>query len=267
MKFIVVKFLIVIFISDSISQNAEKVRYAKGALGATWQTRRDNLFSPLSYSGIGAELHMGSEKLSDKWHKSFDIWGGFNYVKTRVDNGYNSISYAYRYGLNYMLLKRIKPSETRFKWYLGGQFYHIGNGMYYASNVNNLLSFDLPVGFAASTIIFKDISFWRRTWHLSSSLTIPIAAVNARPNYLGFIGNDFTDTQIGFSSLHNLLFIDWRWMIDFPISNGNRFRFTYRWDYWSDKLKGKLQQGTQTLLFETLLNLPYRQKNKHIQKS
>jgi hypothetical protein len=86
--------------------------------------------------------------------------------------------------------------------------------------------------------------------------------VNLRPNYLGFINEDI-ESEIGVSSLNKLFFLDWKWMIDLPLSNGNRFRLTYRWEYWRDTLNGTLELGSQTFLFETLLSLPYRQKNQN----
>lgn len=263
MKQTLIFVFLTIILSNIFGQTIEKQRFATGTFGATWQTRRDDLFTPLSYSGIGAELHIGSEVVSDQWRKSFDVWGGFNYIRSRVKDGYNSIGYSYRGSLSYTALKRLKSDETRFKWYLGGQFFVLGNGMYYPANVNNLFSFNIPVGLAAATYLSKDVHFLKKDWHVSTSLSLPLVAYNMRPNYLGFINTDLSDAKFGVSSLHNYWALDWRWSLEFPLSNSNRFRVTYRWEYLSDKLSGTLQQGSQGLLFETLLNIPYRQKNKN----
>jgi hypothetical protein len=232
------------------------------AWGGGWQMRKDSRFSPLTYSGIGASLQTGYERQSEKWLKQFDVWGGFHFAQSRVRNGYNKIGYASRGGLSYSAMRRIKADDSRFCWYLGGTVLGAVNFLYYGGNVNNQYSYNAPIGLGASTIIQKNRRFWRRNLVFQSQLTMPVAAVNLRPTYIGFTNEDFLKAQTGFLSLHNWLYLDWRWSVEIPLSTGNKWRLIYRWEYSDDRQGGRLQSAAQTFLLQTVFNLPIRSQSK-----
>jgi hypothetical protein len=228
------------------------------SIGGTWQMRKDNLISPLTYEGIGGELHLGAERQSERWFKQFDSWGSYNKVRTYVSKGYNYSAHAFRAGLSYSAMHRVLADDKRFRWYVGGQVFSTGNGQYYLASVNNELSYDVPTGIGAATFLQKNIRFWRKNLVVSTQLTMPLVAYNLRPTYIGFSNESFLKTQTGIVTFPKLLQFDWRWSVERPLSNGNKIRLTYRWEYVDDKQKGRLQVGAQTILFQTLFNIPFK---------
>lgn len=248
----------------SVSAKAQEVkpiareRAFTFGIGGTWQMRKDNLFSPLRYEGIGGELHLGYEGISERWFKQLDVWGSFNKGRTYVTKGYNYSAYLFRAGLSYAAMHRVLPDNKRFSWYFGGSVFSNGNGQYYLASVNNVLSYDIPTGIAAATYLQKSFRFWRKNLVASTQLTLPLVAYNLRPTYIGFSNDNFLKTQTGIVALPKLLQFDWRWSVELPLSNNNKIRLTYRWEYLDDKQRGRLQLGTQTLLFQTLFNIPFR---------
>lgn len=255
-----------IFMSISVkaqtTQPIARERAFTFGIGGTWQMRKDNLFSPLQYEGIGGELHLGYEGISDRWFKQLDVWGSFNTGKTYVTKGYNYSAYLFRGGISYAAMHRVMADNKHFSWYVGGSVFSNGNGQYYLSNVNNILSYDFPTGIAAGTYLQKPFRFWRKNFVASTQMTLPLVAYNLRPTYIGFSNEDFLKTQTGIVAIPKLLQFDWRWSVELPLSNNNKIRLTYRWEYLDDKQKGRLQLGTQTLLFQTLFNMPYRSSSK-----
>ncbi len=239
-------------------QPLEKERAFTFGIGGTWQIRKDNLMSPLAYEGIGGELHLGAERQSERWFKQFDSWGSYNKVRTYVAKGYNYSAHAFRAGLSYAMMHRVLADDKRFRWYVGGQVFSTGNGQYYLASVNNGLSYDIPTGIGAATYFQKGFRFWRKNLVLSSQLSLPLVAYNLRPTYIGFSNDNFLTAQTGLVALPKLLQFDWRWSVERPLSNGNKIRLTYRWEYVDDKQKGRLQVGAQTILFQTLFNIPFR---------
>ena len=249
------------------AQNAEPIepqRYFTFGLGGTWQMRKDNLFSPLTYEGIGGEIHLGNEWQSERWFKQVDVYGSFNKMRTYVTKGYNYGAYAFRSGVSYSAMHRVLPDNKQFRWYVGGSAFANGNGQYYAANVNNLLSYDVLGGVAASTFLQKNFRFWRKNWVASTQLSVPLLAYDLRPTYIGFSNDNFLSAQTGVVGFPKLLQFDWRWSVELPLSNNNKIRLTYRWEYLDDKQKGRLQMGSQGLLFQTLFNIPYRSSSKTV---
>jgi hypothetical protein len=244
------------------TQPIERERFFTTSIGGTWQARKDNLFSPLTYEGIGGELHLGSERISEKWFKQIDVWGSYNSVRTYVTKGYNYSAHVFRAGLSYAAMRRVLGDEKRFRWYVGGSVFSNGNGQYYLANVNNELSYDVPTGLAAATFLQKNFRFWRKNLVASTQLTLPLVAYNLRPTYIGFSNENFLTAQTGFVAFPKLLQLDWRWSVELPLSNHNKLRMTYRWEYLGDRQKGRLQMGTQTLLFQSLFNIPFKTATK-----
>jgi hypothetical protein len=245
------------------TQNTEGVTREKFftiGIGSSYQTRKDDLFSPLNYSGIGAEMHINGEWISEKWFKKLDTYGTFYNVQSRAVDGYNQGAYAFKYHVAYTLAKRIRPQETRFRWYIGGAFAHESNMSFLPGNVNNIFSYNAPTGFSATTFIAKDVRFLKKNWILSSYLSLPLLVYNARPNNIGFISVENLTKEFGIMSLNKLIKIDWRWQADLPLSNGNRLRFMYRWEYLDDKHVGRLQSGSNSLAFELMVNIPYKKR-------
>lgn len=257
-KLITISFLLIF--TDIQSQNETVIpeKFFTVSLGTTWQTRKDDLFSPLAYSGYGAELHIGSERIRENRFKKFDLWGNANNIQSRVSQGYNNAAYGFRYGVYYMQAYRIIPQNTHFKLYVGGSVFHTSSMGYYPGNVNNIFSYNLPTGLAASAFLSKNISFFKRNWILSSQLSIPVLAYNARPSYIGFVGEDNLTKDYGIVTINKLLNIDWKWQIDLPLSNGNRLRAVYRWDYLADSHIGSFKTATQAFNVEMLFNIPYK---------
>lgn len=240
------------------AQTVQRERFFTTSIGGTWQVRKDNLFSPLRYEGIGGELHLGTEHISEKWFKQVDIWGSFNQSRSYVTKGYNYFAYLFRAGLSYAAMHRILPDNKQLRWYVGGSVFSNGNGQLYLANVNNELSYDIPTGVAAATFMQKNFRFWRKNLVASTQLSVPLVAYNLRPTYIGFSNDNFLSAQTGVVALPKLLQLDWRWSVEYPLSNGNKFRLTYRWEYLDDRQKGRLQLGTQTVLFQTLFNIPFK---------
>lgn len=255
--FICLSFVTLITQAQSL-QPLQRERFFTTSIGGTWQMRKDNLFSPLQYEGIGGELHLGTEHISERWFKQVDIWGSFNQSRSYVTKGYNYSAYLFRGGLSYAAMHRVLPDNKQFRWYVGGSVFSNGNGQLYLANVNNELSYDIPTGVAAATFLQKNFRFWRKNWVASTQLTLPLVAYNLRPTYIGFSNDNFLTAQTGIVALPKLLQLDWRWSVEYPLSNGNKFRLTYRWEYLDDKQKGRLQLGTQTVLFQTLFNIPFK---------
>ena len=259
-------FIVLSIFTQSIkAQDAPPVvreRFFTSSIGGTWQIRKDNLFSPLNYEGIGGELHLGVERISDRWFKQFDSWGSFNLSRSYVTKGYNYSAYLFRAGISYAAMHRVLANEKRFQWYVGGSVFSNGNGAVYNGSVNNQLSYDVPTGLAAATFLQKNIRFWRKNLTLSTQLTLPLIAYNLRPTYIGLSNDNFLTAQTGFTALPKLLQFDWRWSVELPLSNRNKFRLTYRWEYLDDKQKGRLQVGAQTFLLQSLFNIPLRVSRK-----
>ena len=252
--------LLCIFVKLVAQDTIPRQKFFTSGIGATWQTRNDNIFTPLTHSGIGAELHLGSERFSEKWYKKFEIWGGFNQIQSRVDKGYNSTAYGIRYGISQIWAKRFFKNSPKMSIYLGGQLFHESSMAVYLANVNNIFSYNAPTGFAAAAYVNRPIHFFKRDWILSSQLTLPVLAYNARPSYIGFVDFDNLLKDYGIVTLNKLINIDWRWQLDLPLSNSNRLRLAYRWSFLNDTHVGHLQMGSQGLLVESLFNFPYRVK-------
>jgi hypothetical protein len=256
-----------LFAQDSIPLKTLPLKFFTSGIGATWQNRYDNVFTPLTHSGIGAEMHLGSEKISEKWYKKLDIWGGFNDMKSRVDKGYNSPAYGIRYGISQIWTKRFYKDRFKTNIYLGGQLFHESSMGVYLANVNNVFSYNAPTGFAAAAYANRKIHFFKRDWLLSSQLTLPILAYNARPSFIGFVDWDNLRKDYGIVTLNKLINLDWRWQLDLPLSNSNRLRLAYRWSFLNDTHIGHLQMGAQGLLVESLFNFPYKIKTKEAGKT
>ena len=252
---------------DTISVNTPREKFFTTGIGATWQNRYDDVFTPLTHSGIGAELHLGSEKIKGKWYKKLDIWGGFNDMKSRVDKGYNSPAYGIRYGISQIWAKRFYKDRFKTNIYLGGQLFHESSMGVYRANINNIFSYNAPTGFAAAAYANRKIHFFKRDWLLSSQLTLPILAYNARPSFIGFVDLDNLRKDYGIVTLNKLINLDWRWQLDLPLANNNRLRLAYRWSFLNDTHVGHLQMGAQGLLVESLFNFPYKVKNKEAGKA
>jgi hypothetical protein len=235
-------------------------------IGATWQTRYDDVFTPLIHSGIGAELHTGSERISSKWFKKLDLWGSFNQMKSRVDNGYNSTAYGVRYGVSQIWAKRAFKSHKKMAVYIGGQLFHESSMGIYLNNVNNIFSYNAPIGIAAAAYAQRNVHFFKRDWILSSQMTLPVLAYNARPSFIGFVDLDNLLKDYGIVTLNKLINIDWQWQLDLPLSNSNRLRLAYRWSFLNDVHVGHLQMGAQGLLVESLFNFPYKVKTDNTGK-
>jgi hypothetical protein len=269
-KSTVLMFIFIVFCIKTtlFSQNIEKIatqnspqlreRHLTFGLGMNWETRRDDLFSPLRYSGIGANIQNSMEWLNEKYYRQVLLFGSANQMQSRVKNGYNYEAYAFRYGLTFNYLRRILKDETRFRWYVGGGFSSLGSWSILPANVNNYVSFNVPTGFFASTYIRKELRFWRRNWILGSQLSLPVLAYNARPEFIGVWDEKAFLNQFHVVTLNRLFQLDWRWMIDVPLTNDNRLRFTYRWDYLNDRSKGTLQMGSQIGTLEFLSNLSFK---------
>lgn len=238
----------------------EPQKFFTNSLGTTWHTRKDDLFSPLTYSGYGAELHIGAERINSKRFKKFELWGTANNIRSRVSKGYNNAAYGFRYGVSYLQAYRILPKNEHFRLYVGGSIFHTSSMGFYPGNVNNIFSYNLPVGLAATSFLVKDFRIFKRNWLLSTHLSLPLVAYDARPSYIGFVDVDNLTKDFGIVSLNKLINVDWRWLIDLPFKNGNRLRAIYRWDYISDTHNGNLKAVTQTLSIESLFNIPYKQK-------
>jgi hypothetical protein len=250
---------------DSIYLKKTPEKFFTTGIGATWQNRYDDVFTPLTHSGIGAELHLGSEKISEKWYKKLDIWGGFNDMKSRVDKGYNSPAYGIRYGVSQIWAKRFfedSANTRKTNIYIGGQLFHESSMGVYNANINNIFSYNAPTGFAAAAYVNRKIHFFKRDWVLSSQLTLPILAYNARPSFIGFVDWDNLRKDYGIVTLNKLVNLDWRWQLDLPLPNSNRLRLAYRWSFLNDTHVGHLQMGAQGLLVESLFNIPYKVKSK-----
>ncbi len=264
-KAILYSILFLCFCFEGHTQTAQPIvreRAFTFGVGGTWQIRKDNLFSPLQYEGLGGELHLGYEGISERWFKQLDVWGNFNKGRTYVTKGYNYSAYLFKGGLSYASMHRVMPDNKHFSWFVGGSVFSVGNGQYYLANVNNILSYDIPTGIAAATYLQKPFRFWRKNLVASTQLSLPLVAYNLRPTYIGFSNEDFLKTQTGVVAFPILLLFDWRWSVELPLSNQNKIRLTYRWEYLDDKQKGRLQSGTQTLLFQTLFNMPFRSSSK-----
>ena len=247
------------------AQNNEIIRekFFTTSIGGTWQARKDNLFSPLTYEGIGGEMHIGSERISERWFKQFDMWGSYNKARSYVTKGYNYSAHIFRGGLSYAAMHRILPDNKLCQLFVGGSVFSNGNGQYYLGNVNNSLSYDFPSGIAAGAFVQKNFRLFRRNWVASSQLSLPLVAYNLRPTFIGFSNEDFLTTQTGFVAIPKLFQLDWRWSVEYPLSNNNKLRLTYRWEYLDDKQNGRLQLGTQTLLVQSLFNFPFKQVVKN----
>ena len=240
--------------------DTSRQKFFTTTLGATWQTRYDDVFTPLSYSGIGAELHLGSERISEKWYKNFDLGGSFNQMQSRVAKGYNNSAYGVHYGVSQIWAKRVKPNLEKYKLYVGGAVFHESSMGIYLGNVNNIFSYNAPFGIAAAAYMRRDVHFFKRNWIISTQFMLPVLAYNARPSYIGFVNEDNLLKDFGIVTLNKLLIIDWRWQLDLPLSNGNRLRLAYRWHFLNDTHVGHLQMGTQGLSVGSLFNMPYRVK-------
>ena len=253
-------FFSILIVAQSPSEMPRQ-KFFTTAVGLTWQTRKDDLFSPLAYTGYGAELHIGSERISEKWFKQFELWGNANQIQSRVNKGYNYSAYGFRYGVSQIWARRVMPQQAGFKWYVGGSVFHSSSMGYYPGNTNNIFSFNVPTGLAAATYLMKNVRFFKKNWILSTQLTIPVVAYDARPTYIGFADKENFTKEYGVVTFNKLLNIDWRWQIDLPLTNGNHLRAIYRWDYMDDKHNGRLQVGTQSLLIQSLFNIPFKIKN------
>ena len=248
-----------IFLKLKAQEIAEipRLKFFTTSIGATWQTRYDDIITPLTHSGIGAELHTGAERISEKWYKKFDLWGGYNALESRVDKGYNTTAHGIRYGISQIWAKRVFKNAPKFHTYIGGQLFHESSMAIHFGNVNNIFSYNAPTGIAAAAYMKRDVRFFKRQWIVSSQLTLPLLAYNARPSYIGFVSEDNLLKDFGIVTLNKLVNIDWRWQLDLPLPNSNRLRLSYRWSFLNDTHSGHLQMGAQGLLVESLFNMPY----------
>ena len=248
------------FFAQTTTPSVIREKFFTQSIGFSHNYNRDNLMSPLTYSGYGFELHTGAERISEKWYKKFDLWGNFSQFQSRVENGYNYTANGIHWGVSQIWARRVMPSETRFRWYVGGGVFHDGSINIRGANTNNSISYNLPTGLEAATFLAKNVRIFKLDWVLSTQFSLPFLAYNARPSYIGTTDTENFTQQYGIVTLNKLLMFDWRWQIDRPLSNGNRLRAIYRWNYVDDKHSGRLQEGSQVLSLEMLFNIPFRKK-------
>jgi hypothetical protein len=257
-----VLFLILYLIPSIAFAQITKEKFFTTALGATWQNRKDNLFSPITYRGIGVEMRLGNERISETRYTRFDAMGSFNDMKTNIKNGYNNAAYGVHYNASYTWTTRIWKDKKNYAWYVGGSFFHQSSMGVYRGNINNIFSYNAPTGFAGVAYIQRPLHFFKRNWIASTQFTLPILVYDARPTNIGFIAVENLTKDFGIGSFNKIIDIDWRWQLALPLSNGNRLRASYHWHFMNDWHRGTLQMGSQGLAVEMMVNFPYKISSK-----
>jgi hypothetical protein len=240
-----------------------KEKFFTTAIGATWQNRRDDLFSPITFRGIGAELRLGREKISETRYTRFDASGSFSDMKSNIKNGYNYSTYGIYYSASYTWTTRIWKDKKDYAIYVGGAFLHQSSIGIYNGNVNNIFSYNAPTGFAGVAYVQRPLRFFKRNWIASTQFTLPFLVYDARPTYIGFVSTDNLLKEYGIGTFNKLLDIDWRWQLALPLTNGNQLRASYRWHFMNDWHNGLLQMGSQGLALEMMINFPYKVKKEN----
>jgi hypothetical protein len=226
----------------SIAQDSH--RWFRKEFGVAQSSVYDNGHSFAKYKGTGLQLRLGVDGENSKRLAQFNNTLIWTPLKAKVDDDKNVTSaIQFNYKMSYTYLRKIFLSQNdKIKIAAGASLFADANGRVYRSLINNVFGWDLNLGVNIVGQASHDFKLKEHSFSVSYQVGIPMIVYNHSPNYLGnfpvarvFQHDDAADWfSLGrfvpgindkYFYLHQQLSIDRK------LSNGDKIRLTYSWDY------------------------------------
>ena len=226
----------------SIAQNSQ--RWFRKEVGAAQSSVYDNGHSFAKYKGTGLQVQLGFDRENSNRLAQFNNTIVWTPLKAKVEDNKNvTTAIQFNYKMSYKYLRKIFPSQNdKIKLDAGASLFADANGRMYRSLVNNVFGWDVNLGLNIVGQATHDFNVGKHSFSASYQLGIPVIVYNHSPNYLGNfpIARVFKhDAAADWFSLgrfvsgvnSNYFYLHQQLSIDRHLSNGDKIRVTYNWDY------------------------------------
>lgn len=236
--------LAVICFTSFVSTAQNNQRWFRREVGVAQSSVYDNGHSFAKYKGTGLQLQLGFDSENSNRLAQFNNTVVWTPLKAKVEDSKNVTSATQiNYKMSYKYLRKIFPShDDKIKIAVGASLFADANARMYNSLVNNVFGWDINLGLNIVGQATYDFNLGKHSFSASYQLGVPVIVYNHSPNYLGnfpiarvFQHDDTNDWLslgrfvAGINSKY--FYLHQHLSIDKNLSNGNKIRVTYSWDY------------------------------------
>lgn len=237
-------YLAVICFTPFASSAQDSHQWFRKEFGVAKSSVYDNGHSFAKYKGTGLQLQLGLDRENSNRLAQFNNTVVWTPLKSKVEDIRNVTSATQiNYKMSYKYLRKIIPShDDRIKIVVGASLFADANVRVYKSLVNNVFGWDVNLGLNLVGQATHDFNLGKHAISTSYQIGVPVVVYNHSPNYLGnfpiarvFQNDDTTDWLslgrfvAGVNSKY--IYLHQQLSIDKILSNGNKIRVTYSWDY------------------------------------
>ena len=233
----------------------EKSVFIPGAITSGYEFLRDDGMSPLIYKGFNLGARFGREAETENRITNFNIYSHYGSLYTRNYETDGISAFNVRVEAQYSYLKSYRKLSNDIRWFLGGHLGSLFNGRLNSKMTNNLFLYESFTSLGISTLFEKDLlleekkfDIWfiriirpERNLKVRIKAELPLLGYGIRPNYITI--PDFTDNEFSIirdniergELLTPISYFRFKTSVSVAriLENGNRLRWTYRWDYYT----------------------------------
>lgn len=190
------------------------------------------------------QLQLGFDRENSKRLAQFNNNLVWTPLKAKVEDDKNvTTATQINYKMSYTYLRKLFPTQNnRINLAVGASLFADANARIYNSLVNNVYGWDINAGVNIMGQATHDFNLGKHTLSVSYQLSAPVIVYNHSPNYLGNfpIARVFQhdDTSDWFSLgrfvagvNNNYFYLHQQLSLDKRLSNGDKIKVTYHWDY------------------------------------
>ncbi len=256
---------IFLFLSTNPTQAQEKFRSFNIGVGYTLPKFLDKGFSSLRYQGHAASVVGGFHFRKDS--------SKLQHIDLRFDYGQMSafafefadVNY-FRIEGNYSYQKRIKNIwQDRLQWFVGGSVNTLYTLWDFSNFSNNAFNTSLYVSLSPTTSLAYPFKLWSRQFRATYSAYLPLLTFAVRPSYgttrlPGFLDDERDEPVAQFfesgslTSLNKFFRYSNTWSLEYFLSNRNRLRLSYEWNYVRYSEPRLVQAASHNITIGTMFN-------------
>ncbi|MEM9831540.1 MAG: hypothetical protein AAF944_12945 [Bacteroidota bacterium] len=167
---------------------------------------------------------------------------------------------------NYSYQKRIRDIwQNRLHWFVGGSINSLYNLWIFSNYSNNSVNTSLYVSISPATTLVYSFTLWNRKFRASYSAYLPLLTFAVRPSYgttrlPGFLDDERDEPVAQFfesgslTSLNKFFRYSNTWSLEYFLSNRNRLRLTYEWNYLRYSEPRLVQAASHNIVIGTMFN-------------
>ncbi len=252
-------------LSATPTQAQEKFRSFNIGFGYTLPKFFDQSFSSLRYQGHAASVAGGLHFRKDS--------STLEHIDLRFDYGQMS-AFAFEFADvnsfriegNYSYKKRIKDLwQDRLQWFVGGSINTLYTLWDFSSFSNNSFNTSLYISLSPATSLVYPFKLWNRQFRATYSAYLPLLTFAVRPSYgttrlPGFLDNEREEPVAQFfesgsiTSLNKFFRYSNTWSLEYFLSNRNRLRLSYEWNYVRYSEPRLVQAASHNIVIGTMFN-------------